>query len=80
MRDKAGFKHGVKRLESQGHQVEIDKDALTSYERFAGDDQTRLQAISRAACRGTTSASSQRCDSQRDAVPVLGTRRIVTAT
>jgi muramoyltetrapeptide carboxypeptidase len=52
VRDKAGFKRGVKRLTSQGHQVEIDKDALTSHERFAGDDATRLQAISRAASSG----------------------------
>jgi muramoyltetrapeptide carboxypeptidase len=52
VRDKAGFKRGVKRLTSQGHLVEIDKDALTSHERFAGDDETRLQAISRAASSG----------------------------
>jgi muramoyltetrapeptide carboxypeptidase len=52
VRDKAGFKRGVKRLTSQGHQVEVDKDALASHERFAGDDATRLQAISRAACSG----------------------------
>jgi muramoyltetrapeptide carboxypeptidase len=52
VRDKAGFKRGVKRLTSQGHQIEIDKDALTSHERFAGDDATRLRAIARAACSG----------------------------
>lgn len=52
VRDKAGFKRGVKRLESHGHQVEIDKDALTSHERFAGDDATRLQAIARATSSG----------------------------
>jgi muramoyltetrapeptide carboxypeptidase len=52
VRDKAGFKRGIKRLTSQGHQVEIDKDALTSYERFAGDDAVRLQAIARAASSG----------------------------
>ena len=52
VRDKAGFKRGVKRLTSQGHQIEIDKDALASYERFAGDDATRLQAIARAASSG----------------------------
>ncbi len=52
VRDKAGFKRGIKRLESQGHQVEVDKDALASHERFAGDDATRLQAISRAASSG----------------------------
>lgn len=52
VRDKAGFKRGIKRLVSQGHQVEIDQNALTSHERFAGDDATRLQAISRAASSG----------------------------
>jgi muramoyltetrapeptide carboxypeptidase len=52
VRDKAGFKRGVARLQSQGHEVEIDKDALTSFERFAGDDATRLQAITRAAASG----------------------------
>ncbi len=52
VRDKAGFKRGIKRLTAQGHLVEIDKDALTSHERFAGDDATRLQAISRAASSG----------------------------
>lgn len=52
VRDKAGFKRGIKRLASQGHQVEIDKDVLTSHERFAGDDAVRLQAIARAASSG----------------------------
>jgi len=32
-----------------GHEVEVDRDALTSYQRFAGDDTTRLAAIHRAA-------------------------------
>jgi len=50
VRDKSGFKRGIKRLETLGHAVEIDKDALASHQRFAGDDETRLQAIARAAC------------------------------
>ncbi len=49
VRDKAGLKRGIKLLETQGHQVELDKDVLTGFQRFAGDDQTRLKAISRAA-------------------------------
>jgi muramoyltetrapeptide carboxypeptidase len=52
VRDKAGFKRGLKHLTAQGHQVEVDKDALTSHERFAGDDATRLEAIARAASSG----------------------------
>ena len=52
VRDKVAFKRGVMRLQSLGHEVEVDPDALTSYQRFAGDDQTRLDAIHRAAASG----------------------------
>lgn len=52
VRDKAAFKRGVARLRAQGHEVEIDPDALTSFQRFAGDDATRLAAIHRAAASG----------------------------
>ncbi|WP_418515008.1 LD-carboxypeptidase [Delftia sp. PS-11] len=52
VRDKAGFKRAVRRLEALGHQVEIDADALASHQRFAGDDATRLAAIHRAAASG----------------------------
>jgi muramoyltetrapeptide carboxypeptidase len=52
VRDKAAFRRGVKRLESLGHQVEIDPDALQSVMRFAGDDATRLKAIERACDSG----------------------------
>ena len=52
VRDKAAFKRGVKRLQALGHEVEIDPDALTSCQRFAGDDATRLNAIHRAAASG----------------------------
>lgn len=52
VRDKAGFKRGIKRLESQGHEVEVDTDALARHQRFAGDDDTRLAAIHRAAASG----------------------------
>lgn len=49
VRDKAAFRRGVARLESLGHEVEVDPDALTRHQRFAGDDATRLAAIDRAA-------------------------------
>jgi muramoyltetrapeptide carboxypeptidase len=52
IRDKVGYKRGVKRLEAQGHQVEIDPDALKSHLRFAGDDATRLSAVQRACDSG----------------------------
>ena len=48
VRDKAAFRRGVARLKSLGHEVEIDPDALTRHQRFAGDDATRLAAIDRA--------------------------------
>lgn len=52
VRDKAAFRRGVARLKTLGHEVEIDADALTSHQRFAGDDTTRLAAIHRAAASG----------------------------
>ena len=60
VRDKAAFKRGVKRLEALGHQVEIDADALTSSMRFAGSDETRLAAISRASASGADIAMISR--------------------
>lgn len=52
VRDKAAFRRGVKRLKALGHTVEIDEAALSSHQRFAGDDETRLAAIGRAAASG----------------------------
>jgi muramoyltetrapeptide carboxypeptidase len=52
VRDKAAFRRGIKRLQKLGHEVEVDVDALRSHTRFAGDDATRLAAISRAAASG----------------------------
>lgn len=52
VRDKAAFRRGVARLKALGHEVEIDEAALTSHLRFAGDDDTRLAAIHRAAASG----------------------------
>jgi muramoyltetrapeptide carboxypeptidase len=52
VRDNTAFKRGIKRLQAQGHQVEVDADALSSHMRFAGNDETRLNAIQRAAGSG----------------------------
>ncbi|SEA04268.1 LD-carboxypeptidase [Variovorax sp. YR216] len=52
VRDKSAFKRGVKRLRALGHEVEIDEAALATHQRFAGDDATRVAAISRAAASG----------------------------
>jgi muramoyltetrapeptide carboxypeptidase len=60
VRDKAAFRRGVKRLQSHGHEVEIDPDALSSHQRFAGDDDSRLAAIERAAASGAQVALTSR--------------------
>ncbi len=52
VRDKAAFRRVVKRLQAQGHEVEVDEAALASHMRFAGDDATRIAAIARAAASG----------------------------
>ena len=52
VRDKASFKRGLKRLETLGYEVEVDEAALSTHQRFAGDDETRLAAIHRAASSG----------------------------
>ena len=56
VRDKAAFKRGVKRLQALGHEIEVDEAALATHQRFAGDDATRLAAISRAAASGANVA------------------------
>ncbi len=52
VRDKAAVRRGVKRLQAMGHEVELDTDAFSTHMRFAGDDETRLAAIHRAAASG----------------------------
>ncbi len=52
VRDKAAFRRGVKRLTALGHQVELDEAALSRHQRFAGEDEVRLAAITRAAASG----------------------------
>lgn len=52
VRDKAAIRRGVARLKALGHEVELDSAALATHMRFAGDDETRLAAIHRAAASG----------------------------
>ena len=52
VRDRASFKRGIRRLKALGHEVEIDEAAMAKFQRFAGDDETRLAAIHRAAASG----------------------------
>jgi len=52
VRDKAAFKRGIRRLEDLGFDLEIDPSALSSHERFAGNDKERIEAIKRAAKSG----------------------------
>ena len=56
VRDKAGFKRAIKRLTTLGYDVEVDQAALAMHQRFAGDDDTRLAAIHRAAASGADMA------------------------
>lgn len=60
VRDKAAFKRGVKRLQTLGHEVEVDEAALARHQRFAGDDATRIAAIHRAAASGADVAMISR--------------------
>jgi muramoyltetrapeptide carboxypeptidase len=50
--DKAVIKRGVARLKALGHEVELDEAVFARHMRFAGDDDTRLAAIHRAAASG----------------------------
>jgi len=52
VRDKAAFKRGIKVLKNLGHDVQVDPSALDSKERFAGDDNERIESIKRAANSG----------------------------
>ncbi|MBE7941210.1 MULTISPECIES: LD-carboxypeptidase [Ramlibacter] len=52
VRDRAAFRRGIARLRALGHEVEVDEAALSTHMRFAGDDDTRLAAIHRAAASG----------------------------
>jgi muramoyltetrapeptide carboxypeptidase len=50
--DKAVIKRGVARLKALGHEVELDEAVFARHMRFAGDDDTRLAGIQRAAGSG----------------------------
>ena len=52
VRDKTALRLGVKRLKQLGNDVELDPDALSSEQRFAGDDDARVLAVSRASASG----------------------------
>ncbi|MEO8248617.1 MAG: LD-carboxypeptidase [Burkholderiales bacterium] len=60
VRDRAAFRRGIARLKALGHEVEIDPAALASHQRFAGDDETRVAAIARAAASGAEVALTTR--------------------
>ena len=60
VRDKASFKRGIKRLEALDYEVEVDEAALATHQRFAGDDETRLAALHRAAASGADVAMTTR--------------------
>ena len=52
VRVKAVIRRGVARLQALGHEVELDEAVFATHMRFAGDDETRLAAIHRAAASG----------------------------
>lgn len=52
VRNKAAVKRGIARLKALGHEVELDPSVFSTHMRFAGDDETRLAAIGRAAASG----------------------------
>ncbi|RYY84042.1 MAG: LD-carboxypeptidase [Comamonadaceae bacterium] len=60
VRNKAALRRSVARLKAMGHDVELDTAALASHMRFAGDDETRLAAIGRAAASGADVAMISR--------------------
>lgn len=52
VRNKQAVRRGVARLKAMGHDVELDTATFATHMRFAGDDDTRLAAIHRAAASG----------------------------
>ena len=52
VRNKAAVRRGIARLKAMGHEVELDPSVFSTHMRFAGDDETRLAAIERAAASG----------------------------
>ncbi|MBI5278001.1 MAG: LD-carboxypeptidase [Burkholderiales bacterium] len=60
VRNKDALRRGVARLKALGHEVELDPTALASHMRFAGDDETRVAAVHRAAASGADIAMTTR--------------------
>jgi len=54
------LKRAAKRLAKLGFEVQIDADALAKHQRFAGDDETRLDAIHRVAAEAPSIALATR--------------------
>jgi muramoyltetrapeptide carboxypeptidase len=52
VREKAVIRRGAARLKALGYEVELDEAVFATCMRFAGDDETRLAAIHRAAASG----------------------------
>lgn len=52
VRDKAVIRRGAARLQALGHEVELDEAVFATHMRFAGNDETRLAAVHRAAASG----------------------------
>lgn len=52
VRNKDAVRRGAARLKALGHEVELDPAVFATHMRFAGDDETRLAAIERAARSG----------------------------
>jgi len=52
VRNKDAVRRGIARLKALGHEVELDPSVFATHMRFAGDDDTRLAAIERAAASG----------------------------
>lgn len=52
VRERRTLRRAVRRLQAQGHECVLDADALVRHRYFAGDDDTRLAAIARAAASG----------------------------
>jgi len=52
VRNRLAVRRGIARLKAMGHEVELDPAAFATHMRFAGDDETRLAGIERAARSG----------------------------
>ena len=52
VRNKSVIRRGAARLKALGYEVELDEAVFSTHMRFAGDDETRLAAIHRAAASG----------------------------